>query len=509
MKILNVAQIKEWDAQTIDNEPIASIDLMERAASAFAELLYHEELFTRSGVLHVFCGSGNNGGDGLAIARLLSEHFTEVNVYHVLTSSNTSADFQNNAERLLALENVTTFTTLSENKALPVIEEDDIIVDAILGSGLKKAADGFLVELFEYLNESRARIWSVDIPSGMFADRETEGISINAYKTLTFQMPKLGFFFEENQDRIGEWEALEIQLDPFFLAEAESSFYLLEQTEVKPLLKKRKKFTSKSNYGHALLMVGSYGKMGAAVLAARACMRTGVGLLTLQIPKSGYEILQTTVPEAMVKVDSDIWQLTQMPSRSYDVIGIGPGIGTSKETVIAFEKTLKSQELPMIIDADALNILGYYPDFQAFIPKKSILTPHNQEFERLFGKTDNDFERNALQRKKAVELGIIIILKGAHTAIALPDGKCYFNSTGNPGMATGGSGDVLTGILTGLIAQGYTPESAALLGVWLHGEAGDCAMLQQGEESLIASDLIINIGRAYETLRDEDFELPF
>ncbi len=508
MKILNVAQIKEWDAQTIDNEPINSIDLMERAATAFAENLYHAELFTRSGIVHVFCGSGNNGGDGLAIARLLSEHFIEVNVYHVLTSSNTSGDFQQNIERLLELDNVT-ITTLSENKALPIIEEDDIVVDAILGSGLKKAADGFLVELFEYLNASLAKVWSVDIPSGMFADKTTEGTSIHAYRTLTFQTPKLGFFFEENQDRIGEWEVLDIQLDPFFLAEAEADFCLLEQLEVKPLLKKRKKFSSKGNYGHALLMVGSYGKMGAAVLAARACMRTGVGLLTLQIPKSGYEILQTTVPEAMVKVDTDIWQLTQIPSRTYDVIGIGPGIGTSKETVIAFEKTLKSQEQPMIIDADALNILSYYPEFQASIPKKSILTPHHKEFERLFGKTDNDFEQNALQRKKATELGIIIVLKGAHTAIALPDGKCYFNSTGNPGMATGGSGDVLTGILTGLLAQGYTSENAALLGVWLHGEAGDCAMLQQGEESLVASDLIINIGRAYETLRDEDFDLPF
>jgi ADP-dependent NAD(P)H-hydrate dehydratase / NAD(P)H-hydrate epimerase len=238
-------------------------------------------------------------------------------------------------------------------------------------------------------------------------------------------------------------------------------------------------------------------------------MRTGVGLLTVQIPKSGYEVLQTTVPEAMVKVDSDIWQLTQVPSRSYDAIGIGPGIGTSKETVAALEKLLPTITSPMVIDADALNILSYYPDLQAFIPKGSILTPHNKEFERLFGKTNNAFERNALQRQKAKELGVTIILKGAHTAIATPDGKCYFNETGNVGMATAGCGDVLTGILTSLLAQRYTPENAALLGVWLHGMAGDLALLHSSEESLLASDIILQIGSAYDEMRDNEVDLPF
>jgi NAD(P)H-hydrate epimerase len=219
-------------------------------------------------------------------------------------------------------------------------------------------------------------------------------------------------------------------------------------------------------------------------------------------PKCGYEVLQNSIPEAMVIADPDIWQITQTPHREFDVIGIGPGIGTSKETVAAFEKLLQSKQKPMVIDADALNILSYYPDLQALVPKNSILTPHLKEFERLFGVSENSFERVILQRQKAQKLGVIIVLKGAHSSIALPNGKCFFNITGNPGMATAGSGDVLTGMITSLLAQQYSPENAALLGVFLHGMAGDFAAATQSEESLIASDIINYIGKSFENTRE-------
>jgi NAD(P)H-hydrate epimerase len=495
MKIFSAEQIKAWDAYTIENEPITSIDLMERASHAFVDYLTAFYSAKNIDTIHIFCGSGNNGGDGLAIARLLSNQKKKVLVYHIPTSTTLSSDFVTNLNRL-----ETPIISLEQDFPNFNFQKNDIIIDAILGSGLNRNVENSIAQLIQLINDSNITIWSVDIPSGLFADTLSNGISIKANYTLTFETPKLSFFFPENAEAIGDFFYLSILLNVDYQNFTKSNNFYTTLAFAKKIIKSRSKFSHKGTFGHALLVAGSYGKIGAAVLSAKACLRSGVGLVSIHSPKCGYEILQTSVPEAMVISDNDIWQVTKINQKDYDAIGIGPGIGTSKETAIAFETFLKSQQKPLVIDADALNLLSYYPELQQFIPLNSILTPHIKEFERLFCVSKNSMERNDLQRRKAIELGVIIVLKGAHTCIALPDGNCFYNSTGNAGMATGGSGDVLTGIILSLLSQKYASEDAAILGVFLHGLAGDSAKEKFGEEALIANDIIEYLGSAFKTI---------
>jgi NAD(P)H-hydrate epimerase len=244
--------------------------------------------------------------------------------------------------------------------------------------------------------------------------------------------------------------------------------------------------------------------MGAAVLAAKACLRSGPGLVTAHIPRSGNTILQTAVPEAMLFLDADEDIFSGIPDLSgYSSIAIGPGIGQADATRRALKHLIQNSNLPLIFDADALNILGESKTWISFIPKGSIFTPHPKEFERLVGKSSDDFERNKIQREFSIKHGVYVVLKGAHTAITTPDGNCYFNTTGNPGMATGGSGDVLTGILAGIKAQGYSSLETCLLGVYIHGLAGDFAAEERGHEALIAGDIIQHLGNAFLSLYGE------
>jgi NAD(P)H-hydrate epimerase len=338
----------------------------------------------------------------------------------------------------------------------------------------------------------------------MFADQPTTGVSIEADYTFSFELPKLGFMFPENAERVGEWHCETIGLSPDFIREENTPWHYLDANEVKPLLKFRQKFDHKGTFGHALIVAGGYGKVGAAVLAAKACLRSGAGLVTAHVPKCAYSILQTAVPEAMASVDDHEFDVTCFGEEliRFQAIGAGPGIGTNQLTIKALEELLEKSGKPLVLDADALNILAAHPGLIKKIPRHSILTPHPKEFERLFGKTENSFARNGLQRKKAQELDICLILKGSNTAVAAPDGSCWFNTTGNPGMATGGTGDVLTGILTGLLAQGYSSFDAARLGVYLHGLAGDLAAADFQQEAMIAGDVIEYLGKAFKKLRE-------
>ncbi len=501
MKILTPAQIRALDAYTIANEPIKSIDLMERAANAFVNWFMQQFPASQQRPINIFCGPGNNGGDGLAIARLLNRKYYSVEVYVCEIGGNRSPDFEKNLKKIPSRRGLPV-TTLKEQDTFPNFEKKEIIIDAIFGSGLNRAITGYWAMLIQHLNALPNEIVSVDIPSGLYAEAATIGAVIHATYTLSFELPKRAFFFPENQDRIGNCYIQPIGLNQQFIQNEKVDNYLITKNSVQSLLKKRNKFSHKGTFGHALLMVGSLGKMGAAILATKACLRSGAGLVTVHVPKCGYTIMQLGCPEAMTSVDAEEHYLSDYPAiEPYKTIGVGCGIDQKEATQKALFALLQQVDSPMVLDADALNILANNPDQLKHIPTNSILTPHPKEFERLFGKTMNDFARNELQLAKAKALNCIILLKGANTAIALPDGTCYFNSTGNPGMATGGSGDVLTGLLTGLLAQGYTPKSAVILGVYLHGLAGDLAAKDKGQESLIAGDLVDYIGKGFQNLK--------
>lgn len=497
MKILSATQTRQADAYTIKNEPIASIDLMERACQTFTKWFIQKFPKEEANLVSIICGKGSNGGDGLGIARLLNGLDYDVAVWIINLSDNSSAEFDTNLERLKESEEVA-IKWVESSEDLPLFDENEILIDAILGTGLTRPLEGELVNIVNFLNECNNTMVAVDLPTGVFSDSCTTGETLQANYTFTFELPKLAFFFPENFKSVGDFEYASIGLDPKFIKETESPYHYTTFQDVYHLHKKREKFAHKGVFGHALLVAGSYGKMGAAILATKACLRAGVGLVTIHVPTCGYEVLQTAVPEAMVSLDEDQYIFTRVYDlHRYSTIGVGCGLSTKNRTRNALCYMLKHIDTPTVLDADALNILGQSPDWLEYIPKNSILTPHPKEFERLFGKTYDNFERNELQRQKAKELGVYIILKGANSCVATPDGSCYFNSTGNPGMGTAGSGDVLTGILTGLLAQHYTPFEACILGVYLHGLAGDLAAKHHGHEALMAGDITEYLGMAY------------
>ncbi|KAA3638667.1 MAG: NAD(P)H-hydrate dehydratase [Bacteroidetes bacterium] len=501
MKVLSVEQIRALDAFTIANEPIPSLELMERASRVFTHWFIN--IFPDEDVpVTIFCGPGNNGGDGLAVARLLHDKFYTVKVVFCAIGNSTSEDFKANLDRLPA-KIKTDLVKLKKGDKLPVIAKESIIIDAIFGSGLSRPVEGFWGEVINYLNSQTNPLVSIDVPSGLFADRHSNGSIIKADHTLSFELPKFGFFFAENHEFTGEWDFQSIGLSYEFIDSASTSNYYLTKKDIQLLLNPLKKFDHKGTFGHALLVMGSYGKIGAATLAAKACLRTGCGLVTVHLPKCGYEILQTAAPEIMVSIDEGENYIENPPNpENYASIGAGCGIGTTPETAKALQKLISENDHPVLLDADALNILAANKQWLRELPQGSILTPHPGEFRRLFDGYANNFEQNEIQRQMAQELNVFIVLKGAHTCIADPEGNCYFNSTGNPGMATAGSGDVLSGMITSFLAQGYPPKSAAILGVYLHGLAGDIAADQQDPKSLIASDIINAIGPAFKTIKN-------
>ena len=504
MKILPVEKIREVDAFTIENEPVDSIDLMERAASKVYDW-FMKRCKTKEVSVKIFCGIGNNGGDGLALARML--FFTGIipQVFVVRFSDKMSRDCEVNFNRLKEETETPMYDIFSEDD-FPLINEKDIVVDAIFGSGLNRNIEGFAAELISHLNNNNAIRIAIDIPSGLFADGGQQSMFIahssqliahsifKADYTLSFQFPKLAFMFPENDAFVGRWEVLDIGLHKDFIDNVETlNFYTTEDMAM-PILRKRTKFSHKGTYGHALLVAGSTGKTGAALLAAEACLRTGVGLLTAHLPKDALLPMQIYLPEAMTSIDKSETHCTEIDDIiPYTAIGVGPGIGKNAETATLLKKIIQEATQPLVLDADALNIISENPTWLSFLPDNTILTPHPKEFERLFGKTNDSYERLELQRKMSVIHNIIIVLKGAHTAITFPNGTCFFNSTGNPGMATAGSGDVLTGMILSLLAQRYTPQEAALLGVYLHGKAGDEAAKEIGENSMIARDIVKSI----------------
>jgi NAD(P)H-hydrate epimerase len=501
MKILSAAKIREWDQYTIQHEPIASIDLMERAATACVQWL--TDNYPNAESFGIFCGKGNNGGDGLAIARMLLQNNYKVTVHLLEFGHKGTDDFQTNLAKLHKLPEADIHFIQSVENLHP-IPEGQILVDALFGSGLNRAVEGLTAIVVQHINNSGCEIISIDMPSGLFTDRSSQGaLTVMASHTLSFHCYKPAFLFAENKGAIGEIHILGIGLHPGYYKNLQVQFELTDEEIIRSLYKPRNRFSHKGNFGHALLVSGSYGKMGAAVLAAKSCLHSGVGLLTCHIPGSGYEILQSTVPEAMVITDFNSSFNTKVDAdlSKYKTIGIGPGLGTATETKMMLREIFDSYSNPLVLDADALNMMASQKDLLKLMPPGSILTPHPKEFERLFGESPNEFERIPVALQKAKELNCVIILKGHYSFISTSDGRGFFNSTGNAGMATAGSGDVLTGILTGLLAQGYSSVDAAVLGVYLHGLAGDLAAKEFSMEAMVAGDMISQLGKAFQAIQ--------
>ncbi len=499
MKILPAEFIREADAFTILKEPISAIDLMERAAMECFRWIDANIPTSRN--LKIFCGQGNNGGDGFAIARMLGSQGYEIEVFLTGDPENLSPSCSVNYDRL---GDKVCLIPDNESK-LPPIEFTDIVVDAIFGSGLTRSVAGIQEAVIRHINASKALVISIDIPSGLFCDSTMLGLKnpaiIRADHTLTFSPPKLALLYPENVDYVGEWHVFEIGLMTSFISDRMVNNFYVAASDCQSLLRRREKFAHKGTFGHAMIICGSRGKMGAAVLAAKGCIRSGPGLVTIHLPGCGEQILQTAVPESMVSLDESEDIFSKVPEiGAYSALAVGPGIGQKEQTCRALKLLIQNSRIPIIFDADAINIIAENKTWLGFIPQGSVFTPHPKEFERLVGKSSDNFERNSLQREFSVRYRATVVLKGAHTAITTPDGKCYFNSTGNPGMATGGSGDVLTGIIAGIMAQGYSGTEAAILAVFLHGLAGDLAFSSKGYEALIASDIIDNLGLAFKSL---------
>lgn len=501
MKIFRAAQVQEIDAYTIENEPVASEDLMERAALRLTS--WYVRRFHINQKVVLFAGPGNNGGDALAMARLLADRQFKVECY-LLEFGKMSADCILNKKRLLE-QDMVRFFELGKDDLLPSISKEDVLVDGIFGSGLTRPVSGFPARVIDHINQQDCDVIAIDIPSGLRGEDNAEtipGTVVRANFTLSFQFPFLSFFFSENNIYVGQWHILDIRLHPAAIRTTDTPYHTLVKEDVRGMLPQRDKFAHKGTFGHGLIISGSYGMMGAALLAGEACLRAGAGLTTLHIPRFGYNIIQTALPEALVSLDQSDILFSQAPGlEAFTAIGIGPGLGTKPNTARGLKMLLEKAGVALVIDADGLNILSEHPEWMDLLPEGSILTPHPKEFDRLFGDSPNAYERHLKQRELAKKAGIVIVLKGAYTGIAGPDGSYFFNTTGNPGMATGGSGDVLTGLITGLLAQGMTAMEAALAGVYLHGLAGDLGAEKSSEEALIAGDILKYIGPAFSFLK--------
>ncbi|WP_028981286.1 bifunctional ADP-dependent NAD(P)H-hydrate dehydratase/NAD(P)H-hydrate epimerase [Sporocytophaga myxococcoides] len=493
MKILSADQIRALDAFTIQNEPISSIDLMERASATFVN--WFIEHFNPDREVYIFCGPGNNGGDGLAVARLLTQVQYSVKVF-VFPSDKYSADFEINFRRL---EKLITISKISSTEHIPVFPKAAVVIDAIFGSGLSRPVGGLYADVIKSINESSTIKIAIDIASGLFCDSNNEdSVKVKVDYTFTFQLPKLSFLLPQNEKFTGSWIARDIGLDKTFIEDQSSVFSYVNEGEIFPLVKPRKKFSHKGDYGKALIMAGSFGMMGAAVLSGKACYRAGAGLVKFYTPKCGVQILQSALPEAILSADPEENFISKLPDLAgFNAVAAGPGWYEGDESTNVLRLLFENKNLKLVLDAGALNVLSKNKDLLKSLPDNTILTPHPGEFKRLAGDFPDDYSRLDGLRKFSAKYKCIVVLKGANTMVASPDGNVSFNSTGNPGMATAGSGDVLTGIIVSLLAQGYTPSFSAKLGVYLHGYAGDSAASKYGTASIIAEDIIEGIKDFY------------
>ena len=505
MKIFTSAQIHEHDKYTIEHEPISSVDLMERAAKAITHAI--AERWSANTPVVVFAGPGNNGGDALAVARMLADKGYQVRVYLFNIHNNLSADCSVNRKRLNESKKIKSFSEISLNFDPPQLTEDTLVVDGLFGSGLNKPLSGGFASLVKYINQSPSKVVSIDIPSGLMCEDNTYNIRANIIRadvTLTLQYKKLAMMFADNQPYIGKLQILDIGLSKEYADNTECKYCIVDEADIRKLVRPRPDFVHKGSMGNALIVAGCYGMAGAAVLATKACLRSGAGKVIARTPKNNCMIMQIAVPEAVLSIDPDAEVCSESASADdIDALGIGPGLGQAETAAVALIGQFKRTHCPIVADADALNILANHRAWLQQLPKNIIMTPHPKEMDKLASNAANgDYDRLAKALDFAERHDAFIILKGHYTAVCTPQGKVFFNNTGNSGMATAGSGDVLTGILTGLLARGYSEEQACLLGVYLHGLAGDIAADKLGKESLIASDIIDHLPMAFRSIQE-------
>jgi NAD(P)H-hydrate epimerase len=498
MKLFTTKQIAELDKYTIEKEPISDVNLMERASMQITNWLVQH--CTTESKMVFFVGPGNNGGDALAIARQLSDLNYQAEVYLLDIGRELKGSPLINWQRLEKQDEAKLLKITSLNN-FPKIGTSDVIIDGMFGSGLTRPLAGLPAEIVAEINQLPNIVVAVDIPSGLMGENNSENVPesiLRADYTLTFQFPKVSFLFAENEEYLGHWEVLPIGLHPDGIEKTESPYTILDKEDIQIRMPIRAKFDHKGTLGHALLIAGSYGKMGAAVLASKACLLAGVGLLTSHVPHLGYSILQTAVPEAMVSVDRHDSIFTEFPDlKPFSAIGVGPGLDKKSNSQKALLDLIEHSKVPLVIDADALNILAENKAWLKKLPEGSILTPHPGEFRRLVGETTSSYQRIQQQLEFSQKYNCVMILKGPHTSISTPQGNIFFNSTGNPGMATAGSGDVLTGIILALLAQEMSSVDAAIVGVYLHGLSGDIAATSKSEFSMIAGDIVEFLGEAF------------
>ncbi len=508
MKIFSKEQIYQGDTLTVERQNITSTDLMERAGTQIFNWI-DLRMQGAQVPIHVFCGIGNNGGDGLVLARLLITHGYHVITYIVNYSDKRSSDFLINYDRI---KNVTKKwpILLNSKEGFPEIGRDDVIVDAVFGIGINRPIDDWVKQLFIHLKTSNAFTLSIDMPSGLYVDKAVtdDDAVVYATCTLSFVCPKLVFFLPETAKYTEQWEVLDIGFDQEFLHTSQTDSTLIGKYEVLPNYIPRDKFSHKGLFGHTLIIGGSYGKIGAVTLACRGALSAGAGLVSAYVPKCGYTVLQSAFPEAMVITDTNDKLISSI---AFDikpsVIAFGIGVGTNTKTIDAFEGFLKTNKIPLVIDADGINILANKNTLLKLLTPQTILTPHPKELERLIGSWKNDFDKLKKANAFSKKYDVILVIKGAYT-ITIYDAKFYINSTGNPGLATAGSGDVLTGIIAGLLSQGYSPLVASIFGVYLHGKSADIAINDFGYQSLIASHIIEYLGKAYLDLFTQPESLP-
>jgi NAD(P)H-hydrate epimerase len=510
LKILTAEQIRAADVYTIKHEPIKSIDLMERAGAKCFDWIYDHapKLFPPSiteesaYVFNVVCGVGNNGGDGLVIARLLQRNGYNVEITVVHFSGKPAPDFEANFAKLGSAKK--TVVEVKKAADIPKFASDSVIVDAIFGSGINRPAEGIAADTIDAINGSGAMVVSIDLPSGLYSEDNSKndfGHVVKANHILTFQTPKLSFFLADTPASGAKLHILDIGLHADYMRDVEVIHHLYTANDAKHHRQTRNKFSHKGTFGHVLLLAGSYGKYGAAALAAKGCLKAGAGLVTSHLSAGGAQAIGMAVPELMLSIDPSPTGISELPKlESFTAIAAGPGMGTSEDATRVLKRIIQEAQVPLVLDADALNILADQKTWMAFLPKGTILTPHPGEFARLIGEKLSHFESIEKQREMSQKYGIYILLKGAHSTLSLPDGQVLINSTGNAGMASAGMGDALTGIIAGLLAGGYSPMKAAALGMYVHGCAGDLALGQESPESLTASDLIAHLGRAFNNI---------
>lgn len=502
MKILTGAQIRELDQYTIDHEPIASIDLMERASRAITQAITTR--FESTTPIVVFAGPGNNGGDALAVSRMLSEKGYIVDAYLFNIHGTLSDNCEKNRDRLKSEGLVHSYTEVTSNFDPPKLTQQILVIDGLFGSGLNKPLTGGFVSLVKYINQSTARVVSIDMPSGLMAEDNSANNSaaiIRADLTLTLQFKKLSMYYADCQQYLGKVQVLDIRLSKEYVKSIPSPFSTVDAEYIRKNMLTRDDFAHKGTMGNALLIAGTEGMAGAAVLASKACLRSGVGKLTALTPRCNTTVMQISVPEAVLAIDQENYYSEAVAADEFDAVGIGPGLGKQEGSALALMSQLQQTQCPVVLDADALNMLGSHGTWISQLPDNMILTPHPRELDRLASTTcHSDSERLAVARDMAESLRAYIVLKGHYTALCLPDGNVVFNTTGNSGMATAGSGDVLTGIITGLLARGYSRKNACLTGIYLHGLAGDIAAARVGKECMMASDIIAALPEAFKAM---------